>query len=98
MEQIRRWRQSVKNAEKNETSVRKTGLSKEGRESSSGNIRHCACNAHSELCEGGARVSKKVMNPSHLWDGLSAEASEGIGGDSLYVAVVLQFTKSKTHD
>ena len=53
-------------SEKNETSVRKTGLSKEGRESSSGNIRHCACNAHSELCEGGARVSKKVMNPSHL--------------------------------
>lgn len=30
------------------------------------------------------------MNPLHLRDGLSAEASEGIGGDSLYVAVLLQ--------
>lgn len=38
---------------------------------------------------------KKVMNPLHLGDSLSAEASEGIGGDSLYVAVVLQVTKQQ---
>lgn len=88
----------LKMQEKKGEKYEKTGLSKEGRESISGNIRHCACNAHSELCEGGARVSKKVMNPLHLRDSLSAEASEGIGGDSLYVAVLLQVTKSKTHD
>lgn len=35
---------------------------------------------------------KKVMNPLHD-DSLSAEASEGIGGDSLYVVVILQVTK-----
>lgn len=62
-------------------------------ESVSGNIHYCACNAHSELCEGGARVSKKVMNVLHLADVLSAEASEGIAGDSPYVDVIFHFTK-----
>lgn len=33
------------------------------------------------------------MNLLHLCDSLSAEASERIGGDSLYVAVLLQVSK-----
>lgn len=45
---------------------------------------------YSELCEGGARVSKNATNLLHLFDGLSAEASESIGGDSFYVPVLLQ--------
>lgn len=61
-------------------------------ESISGNIHHCTCDAR-RLCEGGAHVTKKAMNLLHLGDSLSAEASESIGGDSLYVAVLLQVTK-----
>lgn len=33
------------------------------------------------------------MNPLHLLDSVSAEASESIGGDSLYEAVLVQVTK-----
>ncbi len=94
---------SVRNAKKKKKKERnrRRQNSVKRAESISGNSHHCACNAHSELCEGGARVSKKVTNPLHLGDSLSAEASEGIGGDSLYVAVLLQVTKQnmdhKTH-
>lgn len=45
---------------------------------------------YSELCEGGARVSKNATNLLHLFDGLSAQASESIGGDSFYLPVLLQ--------
>lgn len=45
---------------------------------------------YSELCEGGARVSKNATNLLHLFDGLSAQASESIGGDSFDVPVLLQ--------
>lgn len=65
-------------------------LSSRGQGDISGNIHHFSCIAHSERCEGGAHVSKNVMNLLHLSDGLSAEASESIGGDSLYVAVLMQ--------
>lgn len=40
------------------------------------------------------------MNPLHLLDSVSAEASESIGGDSLYMAVLVQVTmqhKDQTH-
>ena len=68
----------------------------------SGNIHHRVYNAHSERCEGGAHVSKKVMNLLHLHDSLSAQASESIGGDFLDVVVLFQVTEQhtdhKTHD
>lgn len=77
--------ESVQRCRRRRSSVKRAG-------SISGNIHQCACEAHSELCEGGAYVSKKATNLSHLADSLSAEASESIDGDSLDVAVLLQAT------
>lgn len=84
-------RYTARKVQKKERSGRGESLVKRAK-SISGNIHHCVCH---ELCEGGvcACVSKKVKtNPLHLLDGVSAEASESIGGDSLYKAVLVQVT------
>lgn len=58
-------------------------------------------NVHSRLFEGGVfKINNlKQMNLLHLPDSLSAEASEGIGWNSHYVAVIMQVTKQhkETH-
>lgn len=46
----------------------------------------CACRGSRVRAE---RASKNVRNVLHLPDGLSAEASEGVGRDALDVAVLL---------
>lgn len=43
--------------------------------------------------QGSILGSKNVIGVSHLADSLSAEASESVARDSLYVAVLLQFPK-----
>lgn len=55
--------------------------------------------AHVEPCEGGAQVSEKAMtDPLHLRDSSSAETSERIGRDFLYVVVLLQLTGQRIQE